>query len=122
MGLKLKDGIDANELRKYGFKRGREFFGKERWCGESGIGYGYVADWMIKFLMDVENPELIAYTDTEFDIPMVEIAFRTDEKGWNDLYIDCAPSCTYHISGSDLDIVTDTIFELTQAGLVEIEL
>lgn len=67
-----------------------------------------------------DNFERIAYTDSEYDIPMVHITFRTGKKCNNDLYIYCAPSETYHIGGSDLDIISETIFKLTQAGLVEI--
>lgn len=123
MGLRLKEGINPDILRKYGFHLGKEDFGKERWCGDGG-GYQYQAEWYHKFLtFDEDTGEYgeniggIAYTDDEFDIPMVQISFRTDNK--NDLYIDCAPSCTYHIGGDELDIITDTIFQLTQDQLLE---
>ena len=126
MGIRLKDGVNPEELRKFGFKKGSEFFGKERWCGD-GVGYGYQEEWYHKFLTeDEETGEYsdsigkIAYTDEEYDIPMVQISFRIGDNNRNDLYIDCAPSCTYHIGGSDLDIVAETVFNLTQAGLIEI--
>lgn len=126
MGIRLKDGVNPEELRKFGFKKGSEFFGKERWCGD-GVGYGYQAEWYHKFLTeDEETGEYsdsigkIAYTDEEYDIPMVQISFRIGDNNRNDLYIDCAPSYTYHIGGSDLDIVAETIYKLTQAGLIEI--
>lgn len=122
MGLKLKEGVNPEVLRDYGFHLGKEDFRKERWCGD-GIGYQYQADWYHKFLLVDEeigyNSSIgeIAYTDEEFDIPMVQISFRIGNG--NDLYIDCAPSCTYHIGGDELDIVAETIFALTQAGLLE---
>lgn len=126
MGIRLKNDVNPEELRKFGFVQGKECFGKERWCG-NGIGYEYQGEWYHKFLtQDPEtfeygdNFERIAYTDSEYDIPMVHITFRTGKKCNNDLYIDCAPSGTYHIGGSDLDIISETIFKLTQAGLVEI--
>lgn len=126
MGLRLKESINPEILRGYGFHLGHEDFGKERWCGD-GIGYQYQADWYHKFLTyDEETGEYgeglneIAYTDNEFDIPMVHMAFRTGERFNNDLYIDCAPSCMYHIGGNELDIVAKTIFALTQAGLLEV--
>lgn len=122
MSLVLRQGVNPEVLRDFGFKPGREFFGKERWCGD-GIGYEYKADWYHKFLRIDEETGLpsedgkISYTDNEFDIPMVQMSFRIGK--WNDLYIDCAPSCTYHIGGDDLDVVTDTIYDLIQAGIVE---
>ncbi len=122
MGLKLKGGVNPEILRNYGFHLGKEDFGKERWCG-NGIGYQYQADWYHKFLLVDEevgyNASIgeIAYTDENFDIPMVKISFRIGDG--NDLYIDCAPCCTYHIGGDELDIVAETIFALTQVGLLE---
>lgn len=120
--LVLKQGVNPEVLREFGFKPGREFFGKERWC-EDGIGYEYQADWYHKFLridpeegVPSEDGE-IAYTDEEYDIPMVQMSFRIGVL--NDLYIDCSPSGTYHIGGDELDVVADTIYSLIQAGLVE---
>ena len=40
MSLVLRQGVNPEVLRDFGFKPGREFFGEERWCGD-GIGYGY---------------------------------------------------------------------------------
>lgn len=125
MGLKLKESVNPEILRDYGFHLGKEDFGKERWCGD-GLGFQYQAEWYHKFLrLDEETGEYnsvtgkIIYTDDELDIPMVQISFRIG-KG-NDLYIDCAPSGTYHIEGRDLDIITETIYDLTQAGFLEKE-
>ena len=84
-----------------------------------GEGYKYKWDWYYKFLMDEENPDKIFYADKEYDQPMVSIAVRIEKNYKNDIYISCVPSGTYHISGQDLDIVIDTIAELTEAGLLE---
>lgn len=46
---------------------------------------------------------------------MVHMVFRVGDH--NDLFIDCAPSGTYHIN--DLDIVADTLYDLVNAGLIE---
>ena len=122
MGLRLKKNVSPEVLRNYGFHLGKEDFGKERWCGD-GCGYQYQADWYHKFLrIDWDTGEMgtngdIAYTDDNYDIPMVQLTFRIGSG--DDLYIDCAPSCTYHIGGSELDIVTDTIYQLITDGIVE---
>lgn len=123
MGLKLKNGVNPEVLRNYGFSLGKEFFGKERWCG-NGCGYQCEAEWYHKFLRidrDTgeysENPDYpIAYTDEEF-VPMVHIALRIGDG--DDLYIDCAPLSTYNICGDELDIVSNTIYDLVSAGLME---
>lgn len=123
--LRLKDGVNPERLRDFGFHLGKEDFGKERWCGD-GSGYTYMAEEYHKFLMYDEETGFngkgigtIAYTDKEFDIPMVHMSFQIGKNGDNSLYIDVAPSCTYHIGGDELDVVTDTIFQLIEAGLIE---
>lgn len=118
MPIRLKSGVNPEALRKYGFKLGREYFGKERWCGD-GVGYEYQADWMHKFLMDPDDSEKVLYTDDEFDIPMVQLSFRFGKGFAGDLYADCAPSCTYHIGGGDLDVLTDTVFSMCQDGIIK---
>ena len=45
------------------------------------------------------------------------ISVRTEHR---DLYVEVAVEGTYHVGGSELDIVTDTIYELTQAGILEV--
>lgn len=54
---------------------------------------------------------------SHYDIPCVQISVRTEHR---DLYVDVAVEGTYHVGGSELDIVTDTIYELTQAGILEV--
>lgn len=118
MGLKLKDGICPEVLRKYGFKTGKEWADAGERCLK-GAGYEYQHGWWHKFLMDEEEPEKIAYTEEEYNIPMVHMAFRTQEKFEMDLYIDCSPSCTYHIGGYELNTVTDTLYDMIQDGILE---
>lgn len=128
MALKLKDGCNPKILRNYGFKRVREYFGKAFWCGD-GLGMLHVKDWYVKFL--TYTPEEIKELETkcgfhpiykgdnikytEDDIPIVKIIFRTGDD--NKLCIDCAPSCSYHIS--ELDIVQDTLYDLITDGIIE---
>ena len=108
MSLRVKAGIDLEELKKYGFKTGKEWADAGERCLE-GIGY--------KYLMDADEPSKIAYIAEDYDIPCVQISVRTEHR---DLYVDVAVEGTYHVGGSELDIVTDTIYELTQAGILEV--
>lgn len=116
MSLRVKAGIDLEELKKYGFKTGKEWADAGERCLE-GIGYKYQHKWYHKFLMDADEPSKIAYIAEDYDIPCVQISVRTEHR---DLYVDVAVEGTYHVGGSELDIVTDTIYELTQAGILEV--
>ena len=114
MSLRVKAGIDLEELKKYGFKTGKEWADAGERCLE-GIGYKYQHEWYHKFLMDADESSKIAYIAEDYDIPCVQISVRTEHR---DLYVDVAVEGTYHVGGSELDIVTDTIYELTQAGIL----
>lgn len=116
MSLRVKAGIDLEELKKYGFKTGKEWADAGERCLE-GIGYKYQHELYHKFLMDADEPSKIAYIAEDYDIPCVQISVRTEHR---DLYVDVAVEGTYHVGGSELDIVTDTIYELTQAGILEV--
>lgn len=50
MSLRVKAGIDLEELKKYGFKTGKEWADTGERCLE-GIGYKYQHEWY--FLCDV---------------------------------------------------------------------
>lgn len=116
MSLRVKAGIDLEELKKYGFKTGKEWADTGERCLE-GIGYKYQHEWYHKFLMDADEPSKIAYIAEDYDIPCVQISVRTEHR---DLYVEVAVEGTYHVGGSELDIVTDTIYDLTQAGILEV--
>lgn len=116
MAIRIKDGVDLEELKKHGFKTGKEWADAGERCLE-GIGYEYQHDWYHKFSMDPDEEGNILYADDDYDQPVVQITVRTEHR---DIYIECTPSGSYHIGGSDLDIITETIFDLTQAGLLEV--
>ena len=113
--LKIRDDIDLEELRKFGFKKGKEWAAQGERCLE-GSGYAYQHEWWHKFLMSEEDETKIAYISEDEDIPCIQISIRTERR---DVYIDIAVEGTYHIGGSDLDIITKTIMDLTKAGLLE---
>lgn len=64
--------------------------------------------------MDEEEPEKVAYISDEYDIPCVEIGIKPNGM----VYIDYAVEGTYHIGGSEVDVVNDTLFDLVTAGLL----
>lgn len=120
--LKIKDNVSLEILRNYGFKTGKEWADSGERC-LVGTGYEYLHNRWFKFRMDIdeETGELtdrIMYTNEEYDIPMVEISVIPETRS---IYLDLAPSCTYHIDGDELDVATDTLFQLISDGLVEME-
>ncbi len=70
MIIKIKDNIDLEELRKFGFKKGIEWAEAGERCLK-GIGYKYQHEWWHKFLMDEDDETKIAYISKEYDIPSV---------------------------------------------------
>lgn len=116
MSLKIKDGVDLNELRKFGFALGHELIEMGETFEEVLDGCEYMKDWWIKFKMDPDSPEEIEMT--EDGNPVCE-AWVDTRYGHNHLWFDASPNCTYHVSMNELDIVTDTVFELAMAGLIE---
>lgn len=116
MQVKIKAGVELEELRKYGFKTGKEWADAGERCLAGG-GYDYQHGWYHKFSMDPDNPDKILYADEEYDQPMVQITMR-ENGGFS---VDCTPSCTYHIGGSELDLVVATVHDLTLAGLLEVQ-
>ena len=113
--FKLKENLSPEVLRQYGFRLGSEFINERRF---EYLSAAEAQEWF-KFKMDEEEPEHIAYAESEFDYAMVEIScFLRSDNIWV-LYIDCAPSCTYHIGGGDLDVITDTFYDLIIDGVIE---
>lgn len=115
--IRLKDGIDINVLREFGFKSGAEWrevdnrsFGA--YCGNDRAFY--------KFHMDPENPDQINYIEDDTDVAVCELSFVPGNDDIIRLFIDAAPTCTYHVDTYDWDgLVENTIYDLTMAGVIE---
>lgn len=58
------------------------------------------------------------YEDSDFDQASVSIHIQSRFN--NRIWIDCTPSCTYHLEGFDLSIVTDTLYQMLQDGILEL--
>lgn len=111
--LKIKDGIDLRTLENYGFEVGRNFIdrGERCICNESE----HKDYW--KFSMCEDEPENVLYADDDFDQAMVSIQVQSSAN--NRLLIECVPSGTYHISMDELDVITDTLYDMILDGVVE---
>lgn len=115
MSLKLKSNISLEALRKFGFAPGSELAGRPEYAAIFR-GCDYQLPWWHKFEMDPDNPTM-PYSDDDGN-PLVH-AWVDTRDGINLLWFDVIPCCTYHAEMDDLDIITDTIFAMTTAGLLE---
>ena len=117
MSLKLKEGVALEQLREFGFKPTAELIASD--CRYESIfdGCRYMFPWWHLFLQDPNEggPQV----DEDSGNPILHAWVDTSD-GENCLWFDAMPECTYHVGMSDLDLVTDTVFKLTQAGLVEL--
>ena len=112
--LKLKDGVDVESLRKYGFKTGKEWAaqGDRYFLPEVGMSYQY--EWFHVFAMDEEEPEKIAYTSDEFSIPCMHLYVR-------DRHVCCSCSVedTYHIDNDAMEPLFTVLFDMITDGILE---
>ena len=112
MALRIKDNIPIGRLREFGFAPGKEL-AQNRMFQSEFKGAAYSLPWWHKFACD--GGEIFR---NENGIPMAHAWIDTRD-GKNLLWFDVAPCCTYHIEMEELDMVTETVFELTKAGLLE---
>lgn len=112
--LKLKDGVDVESLRKYGFKTGKEWAAQGERCFLPEVGMSYQYEWFHVFAMDEEEPEKIAYTSDEFSIPRMQLYVR-------DLHVCCSCSVegTYHIDNDDMEPLFTVLFNMITDGILE---
>lgn len=110
MSLKIKDGISPERLREFGFVPGYELAQRSQYT-EYFNEREYQLSWWHKF-----------ETDSETGAPLLDEYGNPRCQAWvdeNRLWFDVMPWGTYHAEMSDLDMVTDTVFALAQAGLLE---
>ena len=107
--LKLKDNVDFEQLREYGFKPGKEYIGYENLiCNE------WEYDNYFYFKTAYENPdEVLVSEDTEH--PLVSMSV---DKRHRTIYIDAEPDCTYHVSSLDIAEVLNIIALMVKDGLI----
>lgn len=113
--MKLKTGINMEELRGFGFAPGFELVKLSPEYARIFEGCAYELPWWHKFDGEANTPKM-----TEDGLPRAH-AWVDTRGGENLLWFDIVPDCTYHAEMSDLDFVTDTVLALSQAGLIKAE-
>ena len=107
--LKVKDNLPFKELRKYGFRPWEEW--------DDGVAniYPSKGSWLIFALDPEEDRYEIMYAEDDLPACYIEIDPETRR-----LWCEAIPFGTYHISGWELDIITDTIYKMAQDGILEV--
>ena len=118
MGLRIKDGINLEALREYGFRTGKEYADAGERC-LMGAGHTEEQNWYHKFLMDKDEPARIAYVNDSYPLPAIRVSIRTGDGFQNDLWVECIPCCTYHICGDEMAPVLETVYAMARDGLLE---
>lgn len=99
-------------LKRYGFNLGKELVAEDAryadaFCNDCEL------DWWWKFAPDPDGGS--PYLMGEDAHPLVSICVNPETRL---LYCDVEVYGTYHTSGSDLDVITDTIAELAKHGFL----
>ena len=113
----IKDNVELKTLEKYGFKIGREIVDNKRCICNDFERDDY---WLIP--MNPDEPDEIYYADDDYDQPIWSI--HVQNNGVRDsikrrLYIDCVPSCTYHISNMTMDKMFYVLKRMIEDGIIE---
>lgn len=108
----IKENVDLNTLRDFGFRIGKEYPDNDRCiCNESDRD-DY---WLIPFDLEADESGKILYADEEFDQPLWSIHVQNNRRVW----VECVPSCTYHIGGYDLEPMLHALRNMILAGIVD---
>lgn len=113
MGIRLKDGVDPEILRNYGFLTGKEWADKGERCLD---GCDYMYGWWHKFAVDTEDPERVAYTSEDYDIPVGHIFIRDDV-----VNTSFSVEGTYHVDGDELTPLLETLVTMAADGIIEVK-
>ena len=105
----IKDNINLKSLEKYGFKIGRDIVDNERCICNDSERDDY---WLIP--MNPDEPNEIFYADDGFDQPIWSIHILSNRTVW----IDCVPSCTYHIDNMDMEKMFYVLKCMIEDGII----
>ena len=105
----IKDNVNLKSLEKYGFKIGRDIADNERCICNDIERDDY---WLIP--MDPDEPNEVFYADDEYDQPIWSVHIQNNRRVW----IDCVPSCTYHIDNMDMEQMFYVLKCMIEDGII----
>ena len=106
----IKENIDLKSLVKYGFKIGRDIPDNERCMCNDDERDDY---WLIP--MDPDEPDEVYYADDDYDQPIWSVHIQSSRRIW----IECVPSCTYHIDNMDMEKMFYALKCMIEDGIIE---
>ncbi len=106
----IKKDINLKSLEKYGFKIGREIHDNERCICNNFERDDY---WLIS--MNPDEPEKILYSYDAFNQPVWSVHVQSNRSIW----IDCTPSCTYHIDNDEMEKMFYVLKCMIEDGIIE---
>ena len=107
---KIKESVDLNSLRKYGFKIGFEYPDNDRCiCNLSDCN----DFWLIPF--DPDYPDKVCFAGDDIDQPVWSVHVQSSRRVW----IDCVPSCTYHIDNHTMEQMFYALKQMIEDGIIE---
>lgn len=114
---RLNKTVKLEELQKYGFKIGRDWTDNERFICNDHERDDF---WLVP--LNPDYPDEIYYADEDFDQPIWSIHVQPMDKAtlhsYYRLYIDCVPSCTYHISNMDMEQMFHALYCMVKDGII----
>ena len=119
MKFRIKDGVNLEDLRKYGFELG-SVLKQQAPYDEILMGCDYKDDWWLamEIPVDEDTGEFRPNYDDGDYRPTVE-AWVDTRNGKNLLWFDATPECTYHIGMDELHFMVNIIYEMMLDGIIE---
>ena len=109
----LADGVYLDDLRRYGFKPGREWPKYEEW-----IDNDYWYDDMFLIPMDPDEPDKPNYADEDDAILQWELhCIRRGLDGY-EIWIDMVPSGTFHITCIECNEMFKALYNMIRDGVI----
>ena len=117
--LKVKDDVDLSVLRNFGFTTGKEVKTEFDESNTSLVDDLSLDSWFkfFRYEDDHYNKDISGRIIQDNDVAEVSIQILADSRR---VWVEVAPIASYHVEGSELDVVTDTIAQLAVAGIIEI--
>lgn len=107
---KVKDDVDLNCLRKYGFKLGNEYTDYANYIYNDDEHNEY---WLIPLIEEAGQLKVHCEYETEQPIWSMHITSRRT------IWIECIPNGTYHIAITDMEEMFNAIFRMITDGILE---
>lgn len=134
MNLVLKKRVNFEDLRKFGFVPVKELRESDVQIDDLFDGCDYMNNWLVKmdFCEDYDYDDTEWIANGSIGKPPIkrlisDYTGKLDVKGFayiipesRKLHFDINNNdCSYHLEGNDLELIYETVFNLTSNGILE---